>query len=285
VPVVVPITEHDAAEARQGHDEPSALLVQALGSLLICDIAIAAAGLVMPLVDAGDRPFQLQIDLKPVVILWRLAFAATVVVFLIWFYAARVSAERSGWHQRRARGWAFWGWFIPIADLWIPFQIMADIWKGSLRPSRRSKAAWLPAVWWISWLLEGLLSQGWDVHSSNFRYGLPLPDSWATFALLAVAGVSLVVMSQVTTRLRPLVSSDPVQLPCRSSCWRAPGIDTCQDGVCRVCCVPAAPGRSSGSYQSSWPGPESSRLSTAGSAPPTSTILVLADAPATRITA
>lgn len=200
MPVVVLITRHDTAEASQGHDEPSALLVHVLVSLLIIDIAIAAAGLVMPLVDGGDTPFQLQIDLKPVVILWRLASAATVVVFLIWFYGARVSAERSDWHQRRARGWAFWGWVIPIADLWIPFQIMTDVWMGSLRPSRRSKAAWLPAVWWISWLLEGLLSQGWKVHSSNFGYGLPLPDSWVTLALLAVAGISLIVMSQVTTR-------------------------------------------------------------------------------------
>jgi hypothetical protein len=199
---VVTITEHDAAGAGQGHDEPSAILVHALAGLLISDIALAAAGLIVPLVDGGDMPFQLQIDLKPVVILWRLASAATVVVFLIWFYAARVSAERSGWRQRRARGWAFWGWVIPIADLWVPFQIMTDIWRGNLRLSRRSKAAWLPAVWWISWLLEGLLSQNWNVHSSNFRYGLRLPANWATFALLAIAGISLVVISHVTTRQR-----------------------------------------------------------------------------------
>lgn len=144
----------DAAAVRERRD-PSAFLAHALTGLLISNVAIAAARLVVPLASRSDTPFQLEIDLKPVVVLWRLAFLATVVVFLVWFYEARVSAEGSGWPQRRARGWVFWGWVIPIASLWVPLQIMRDIWRASLPPSSRSKAAWLPSVWWISWLLEG----------------------------------------------------------------------------------------------------------------------------------
>lgn len=190
----------DAAEVCERRDEPSAFLAHVLTGLLLSDLAVAAAWLLVPMASRSDIPFELELDLKPVLVLWRLAFLATVVVFLVWFYEARVSAERSGWPQRRARGWTFWGWVIPIADLWIPFQIMRDIWRASLPPSSRSKAAWLPSVWWISWLLEGLLSKSWNRHSSGFGYGLALPANWASFALLAVSGISLALIIQVATR-------------------------------------------------------------------------------------
>ena len=30
--------------------------------------------------------------------------------FVVWLRRARINAEHRGWRQRRARGWAFWGW-------------------------------------------------------------------------------------------------------------------------------------------------------------------------------
>jgi hypothetical protein len=195
------VAEISATEVAEVHEGRIAVLTHALTGLLISDIAIAAAGLIVPLFDRNDALFQLEIDLRPVVVLWRVAFAVTVVVFLIWFYRARVSAERSDWPQRRARGWAFWGWVVPIADLWIPFQIMRDIWQASLPSSRRDNFPWLPAVWWASWLLTGLLSQSWNTaRSDNVGYGLLLPASWISFSFLAIAGMSLVVISQTVIR-------------------------------------------------------------------------------------
>ena len=148
----------DAAEASQGRGH-TAVLTHALTGLLMSDIAIAAAGLVVPLSIHRNAAFQLEIALRPVVVLWRVAYTLTVIVFLVWFYRARINAERSGWPQRRARGWAFWGWVVPIADLWVPFQVMRDIWRASRPSSRAGGLPWLPAVWWASWLLTGLLSE------------------------------------------------------------------------------------------------------------------------------
>ena len=155
-----------------------------------------------PLLSGSENAFHVQIDVKPIVILSRIAFVATVVVFLFWFFDARVNAELSDWKQRRARSWAFWGWIIPIADLWIPFQIMGDIWRAHLPPQRRDKVAWLPVVWWTSWLLTGLLSQLQTGASSGSEgYGLQLARNWGTFCLFAVAGVTLIAIIQtVSTR-------------------------------------------------------------------------------------
>ena len=69
---------------------------------------------------------------------------AAGIVFVVWFRRARINAEGHGWRQRRARGWAFWGWGVPIANPWIPFQLMGDIWRAGPRclssPRRRRPA-------------------------------------------------------------------------------------------------------------------------------------------------
>ena len=55
-----------------------------------------------------------------------------MTLFVVCFYRARINAERYGYRQRRARGWAIWGWIVPIVNLWFPFQIMGDIWRAGL---------------------------------------------------------------------------------------------------------------------------------------------------------
>jgi hypothetical protein len=206
------ITERVWASHRR--EKSRTVLANVLTGLLVSDIALAAAAVIMSHDGRSETPFQLEIALKPVVVLWRVASVVTVAVFLFCFYAARVRAERSDWPQRRARGWAFWGWVIPIADLWVPFQIMRDIWRASLSPSLRSKAGWLPAVWWVSWLLEGVLSRSRSGRSGNFGYGLPLPGGWTNFVPLAIAGISLVVIIQVAARQKHDSREPAVPLAC-----------------------------------------------------------------------
>lgn len=52
------------------------------------------------------------------------------ILFVVWFRRARISAEGRDYRQRRARGWTFWGWIIPVVSIWFPFQLMGDIWRG-----------------------------------------------------------------------------------------------------------------------------------------------------------
>jgi hypothetical protein len=197
------VTDTDGGYAADMDLRPvaSKIVAHALTGLLIADIIGAAARLaVPPLLSSSDNAFQVEIQVKPIVILSRIAFAATVIVFLLWFFDARVNAELSDWKQRRGRSWALWGWIIPIADLWIPFQIMGDIWRAHLPPRRRDKIAWLPMIWWTSWLLTGLLSEVRTVASpGSAGYGLQLAHNWGTFALFAVAGTTLIAIIQTVS--------------------------------------------------------------------------------------
>lgn len=59
-------------------------------------------------------------------------FVATGIVFIVWFHRLRKNAEVwAGDLQSRKPGWAIGGWFIPLANLWIPRGIAADIWRAS----------------------------------------------------------------------------------------------------------------------------------------------------------
>jgi len=70
-----------------------------------------------------------------------ITIAGLSILFAVWFYRARINAERHGYRQRHARGWAFWGWIVPIVNLWFPFQIMGDIWRAGLPAEQRRETA------------------------------------------------------------------------------------------------------------------------------------------------
>lgn len=81
-----------------------------------------------------------------------------VVMFVVWFYRARVNADSLGWPRRRSPGLAIWAWFAPVINLYFPFQIMADIWRAGLPAEARANPAKLPATWWTCLLAFFLLS-------------------------------------------------------------------------------------------------------------------------------
>jgi hypothetical protein len=79
-------------------------------------------------------------------------FFVALVMFLFWFYRARVNAEGRGWPQRLSRGWAIGAWFAPVVNFWFPFRIMVDIWRAGLPEQARTNIALLPGIWWASLL-------------------------------------------------------------------------------------------------------------------------------------
>ena len=184
------------------------LPLRALGHVLTVlvagEIALAAARLIVPLLDEGAPAGRAEMDVKPEVVLSRVVLVTSVILFLVWFRRARINAERSGWRQRRARAWVFWGWVIPIANLWIPFQVMGDIWRAGRPAGQWAKIAWLPAAWWTSWLLaEPVALTRPGQQPSQARYALQLPHNWLSLCLFGIAGTTLIAIIQI-------VSSGPV---------------------------------------------------------------------------
>src|SRR5205085_6640413 len=88
-----------------------------------------------------------------------LAFVATIVIWCIWQHHAQANAVvLSGGGLRFTPGWAVGWWFMPVANLWKPFQTVRELWKASHGGGWRTIATWsLLGWWWATWL-AGLLN-------------------------------------------------------------------------------------------------------------------------------
>jgi hypothetical protein len=64
---------------------PLGTLSQILTVLLACDVALTAARLAAQLLSSGETPARADLAIKPVVIVARVAVAATEILFLVWF--------------------------------------------------------------------------------------------------------------------------------------------------------------------------------------------------------
>lgn len=190
---------------------PEFLPLRGLGNILIIVLAVVVTAIVVRLVSQGlglgtaywRRSF---ID-------YRLDKAAGITMFglgvglIVWLRRARINAEHRGWRQRRARGWTFWGWVLPVVSLWIPFQIMGDIWRAGIPARKRRKFAGLPALWWVTWLLSGLTVG----NAANSVQPYPWPHltggTWTgSLGFLAASGAVLIALIHV-------ISSGPIGSP------------------------------------------------------------------------
>ncbi|HST61240.1 MAG TPA: DUF4328 domain-containing protein [Longimicrobium sp.] len=120
-----------------------------------------------------------------------LVFAA--VTFIRWLMQARRNVEVLGARGLvHSREWAVWGWFVPFLNLFRPYQVVDEVWRGSDpqpgRPFATMSAATpsLLGLWWGVWILNGVLGQ------AVFRMQMALDESSDLSAFILVERVSLV---------------------------------------------------------------------------------------------
>jgi Na+/proline symporter len=81
---------------------------------------------------------------------------------IVWLFRARANALAIRDHgQRWGRPWLIFGWFVPVMDLWVPKQIVDDIWSAS-EPAQDGRQGirkpLLVTAWWTAFLLYGVAS-------------------------------------------------------------------------------------------------------------------------------
>ncbi|MET7520169.1 DUF4328 domain-containing protein [Streptomyces sp. NPDC005480] len=103
--------------------------------------------------------------------LWVLVLVggAAGIAVVVWLWRARINSERMGGAaaHRRARGWVAGCWMAPVANLWIPYQVVSDVWRASA--PRRSVPATLVSAWWALFVVANVVIKPiqWRV-SQNF---------------------------------------------------------------------------------------------------------------------
>ncbi|MER7533410.1 DUF4328 domain-containing protein [Streptomyces sp. NPDC097704] len=122
---------------------------------------------------------------------------ATAVVFIIWFHRLRKNAEV--WArdlQGRTPGWAIGGWFIPIANLWIPQGIAADIWRASRwEPSAADAKGEMTLLnsWWAVWVADTVVDR---IASQLYKWA-ETPEAYDTATLWSLASYGLDIVAAV----------------------------------------------------------------------------------------
>ena len=104
------------------------------------------------------------VDLAAIVQL--VGYVIGAIIFIAWFHRAYGNLPALGVSTpRRGRGWAIGGWFIPIANLFIPKQMANDLWRAGdpeLRPAdhgwQSRPVAAIVHWWWALYLVSGALA-------------------------------------------------------------------------------------------------------------------------------
>ncbi len=156
------------------------------------------------------------------------ALPATAVVFIIWFHRTRRNAEVFDPSvQRMGPGWAVGGWFVPVANFWIPYRVASGVWEAGAqtRPDggRRTVPRTPLNLWWGAWVASLLLTRVaerlWEraedaeaiVRAGGLVAASDAVDILA--AVLAVLYVRAVTGMQVERALQGRAPDGPAQAP------------------------------------------------------------------------
>ena len=139
--------------------------------------------------------------------LYFFAIVAAAITFFMWIYRTSNNLAALGWQdQRFSPGWAVGCWFVPIIGLFRPYQVVNEIWKGSLpgpRPETKQAQVNLPTSpligpWWAAWLVVGWI--GNLVIRVYFSESSTVSDFIAAdFVSVVADGIGLIALALVVT--------------------------------------------------------------------------------------
>jgi Domain of unknown function (DUF4328) len=88
----------------------------------------------------------------------------TVIAFCVWIYQAHKNLPRLGASGLRySPGWAVGWFFVPIFNLWRPYQVAQEIWKASDPRAPAGDAwhsgsgSWVIVGWWAFWIISNIV--------------------------------------------------------------------------------------------------------------------------------
>lgn len=106
----------------------------------------------------GLNPDQITID--DLVLFFAAAFyflilVSTVISFTRWEHRVARNARSLEPASRQSPGWAVAWWFVPVANLVMPYRALGEIWRASGRDGTTGPAYF--GAWWGCWLGGSLL--------------------------------------------------------------------------------------------------------------------------------
>jgi hypothetical protein len=151
-----------SAVFRDGHSRAVTTIVL----LAAVGVMEAVTGVVALTVVGGLQRGELGISqavdrIQSVTGLTALVMVGTIVAWCMWQFRARSNLDAFGAGGLAiSPGWSVGWWFIPLANLVMPFRAMSELWRasGSVEWQRKPGSALL-GLWWAALIAGWLISQ------------------------------------------------------------------------------------------------------------------------------
>jgi hypothetical protein len=114
----------------------------------------------------------------------------TIIVVLVWIHGAFLALRG---RTSFSPGMAVGGWFIPIANLFLPALILRDAWRASVGNGGGIAFLWMIA-WWISTAISAL--EGLGLQFSSFDRG-PVTLVLLGESRFAIPGLSMDAVAMI----------------------------------------------------------------------------------------
>lgn len=110
-------------------------------------------------VETGE-PMALVLIYSLVLIGFTLCFLASVVVISMWIYRAHANLQAAGFETEFTPGWAVGWYFIPIMNLFKPFQAMRELYNTSqgVATDFGGETPSDVGIWWSCYIAGNILS-------------------------------------------------------------------------------------------------------------------------------
>jgi hypothetical protein len=177
-------------------------LAQVLTYFLMADIgARVLDAAVVFLTPSGGKDGGAGMSLDNLVgILTLISAAATFIIFfsaaflsLKWCYRVQMNAHSMASGFSTTPPWAVGWFFVPIMNLFKPFQAVQEAWKAARSPSAWA-AVQLPATlgwWWAAWIVSNIVS------NLSFRLSMADGDMGQAANVVALLSDALTAASDV----------------------------------------------------------------------------------------
>ena len=158
--------------------------------------------------EIGDNPGGFIAIMLRVVLALATAgvYVATVIAFLMWLYRASNNIAAFGQRTEHSSGWAVGSFFVPIMNLFVPYQAAKDIWSKSEPAEEGSFSYASPpgffAGWWAFWIVSNIANNLY-FRMSTLEAG---PEATAIVGIIsevlsiAAAGFAIMVIRAIDQR-------------------------------------------------------------------------------------
>lgn len=148
-------------------------------------------------------------------ILYTIIYIMSAIAFLMWFRRAYYNLHLKVNHLSYKESWSLWSWFVPILNLFRPYQIMIELFlhtdillSKKIKNYQPSHASSLIGFWWFLWLISSFFGNYVFRYSSNANSTEELITSAMLSIINSVIGIGSALITihllKIYTKEEPL---------------------------------------------------------------------------------